>query len=104
METAVSWFPGDGSSSMVVDRSQTTLSRELHSLLLGGLESDRAGILDDRLLALQSRELGIGVTLLATSSVALSLLRLTALAGMILSGILALLEDGWAVRALLLRG
>ena len=50
MEMAVSQSPDDGFSSgmvsMVVDRSQTTLSRDQRPLLLklGGLESDRAGI------------------------------------------------------------
>ena len=76
---AVSWSPDDASSlgmvSAVVDRSQTTLSRDLHPLLLklGGLESDHAGVLGGRLLQLQSREMGIGVMFLATTSVTLSL-------------------------------
>ena len=74
---AILQSPEDGSSSetvsMVVDRYQITASREWRPLLLklGGLESDHAGILGSWLILLQSRELGMGVTLLAVSSVAL---------------------------------
>ena len=52
MEMAVSRSPDDVSSlgtvSQVADRSQTTLSRDRCPLLLklGGLKSDRAGVLD----------------------------------------------------------
>ena len=58
---------------MVVNRSQTTLTINWRPLLLklGGLESDRTGVLGSRLILLQSRELGIGVMLLTVSSVAL---------------------------------
>ena len=79
MGMAILRYPDDGSSSetvsMVVDRSQTTLSRDWCPLLLklGGLESDRAGILGSWLILLQSRELGIGIMLLTVSSVALGL-------------------------------
>ena len=75
---AVLRSPDHGSSSgtvsMVVDRSQTTLSWDQCPLLLklGGMESDRAGILGSRLILLQSSELGIGVTFLTVLSVALS--------------------------------
>ena len=77
METAVSQSPDDGSSSgmvsMVVNRSQTTSSRDQRPLLLklGGLQSDCAGVLGFGLILLQSRELGIGITLLTVSCVAL---------------------------------
>ena len=70
-ETTFLQSPDNGSSSgtvsMVVDRSQTTLSRELCLLLLklGELESDRAGVLGGGLIPLQSRKLSTGAAVLS---------------------------------------
>ena len=112
MGTAISQSQDEASSSgtisIVIERSQTTLSRDLCPLLLklGGLESDCPGILGGGLILLASwlaaflrlvGGIGLGSSLGVDWLQERGNLCLAGLAGMVLSDDLAVLADGWGL-------